>query len=174
MILVVYGKYPKGGGSLHQNVIQVFLDVWKIPPVSRIVTVPRLVHLWFSAWISQNIGIIMSLDAIITKGSPWVTTYLRLVPAQHINFFYTCFHLSALQKCSLLFSTNFQFIFIFKKCTTQFSHWIVSCIVSLQKYCTDFYQICAQFCSSWIIDFFHKCKKLFYCSRELSLFWTNK
>ena len=49
----------------------------------------------------------------------------RLVPAQDVHFFYTRSHLSALQNCALLFSTNFLFIFIFKRCTTKFSHWIV-------------------------------------------------
>ena len=52
-------------------------------------------------------------------------TRIRLVPAQDVPFFYTRSHLSALQNCALLLSTNFQFIFIFKKCTTQFSHWIM-------------------------------------------------
>ena len=37
-----------------------------------------------------------------------------LVPYQDRPFFYTRSHLSALQNCALLFSTNFQFIFIFK------------------------------------------------------------
>ena len=54
---------------------------------------------------------------------------IRLVPPQDGPFFYTRSHLSALQNCALLFSTNFQFIFIFKKCITQFSHWIVSCTI---------------------------------------------
>ena len=39
---------------------------------------------------------------------------IRLVPAQDGPFFYTRSHLSALQNCALLFSTNFQFIFTFK------------------------------------------------------------
>ena len=52
-----------------------------------------------------------------------------LVPAQDVHFFYTRSHLSALQNFALLFSVNFQFIFIFKKCITQFSHWIVSCTI---------------------------------------------
>ena len=51
----------------------------------------------------------------------------RLVPAQDGHFFYTRSRLSALKNCALLFSTNFQFIFIFKESITQFSHWIVSC-----------------------------------------------
>ena len=34
----------------------------------------------------------------------------RLIPAQDIHFFYTRSHLSALQNCALIFSTNFQFI----------------------------------------------------------------
>ena len=33
----------------------------------------------------------------------------RLVPAQDVHFFYTRSRLSALQKCALLFSINFQF-----------------------------------------------------------------
>ena len=37
-----------------------------------------------------------------------------LVPAQDEPFFFTRSHLSALQNCALLFSTNFHFIFIFK------------------------------------------------------------
>ena len=49
-------------------------------------------------------------------------TDLRLVPAQDFHFFYTHSHLSALQNSALIFSTNFQFIFTFKKCTTQFNH----------------------------------------------------
>ena len=52
-----------------------------------------------------------------------------LVPAQDVHFFYTRSHLSALQNCSLIFSTNFQFIFILKKCITQFSYWIVLCTI---------------------------------------------
>ena len=54
-----------------------------------------------------------------------IENLIRLVPAQDVHFFYTHSHLSALQNCAVLFSTNFQIIFIFKKCTTQFSHWIV-------------------------------------------------
>ena len=45
------------------------------------------------------------------------TTYIVvywLFPAQDVHFFYRRSHLSALQKYALLFSTNFQFIFIFK------------------------------------------------------------
>ena len=46
----------------------------------------------------------------------------RLVPAQDVHFFYTRSHFSAFQNCALILSTNFQFIFTFKGCTTQFSH----------------------------------------------------
>ena len=42
----------------------------------------------------------------------------RLVPAQDVHFFYTRSHLSELQNCALMFSTNFHI----KKRTTQFSH----------------------------------------------------
>ena len=53
--------------------------------------------------------------------------YFRLVRDQDVHFFYTRFHLSALQSCANIFSTNFQFTFTFKECTTQFSPWIVLC-----------------------------------------------
>ena len=46
------------------------------------------------------------------KGIP---QYIRLVPAQYGPFFYMRSHLSALQNCALIFSTNFHFIFTFKK-----------------------------------------------------------
>ena len=42
------------------------------------------------------------------------TPLVWLVPAQDVHFFYMRSHLSALRNCALLFSTNFQFIFIFK------------------------------------------------------------
>ena len=51
-----------------------------------------------------------------------LSAYFSLVPAQDVHFFYTRSHLSALQNCEVLFSTNFQIIYIFNKCTTQFSH----------------------------------------------------
>ena len=54
---------------------------------------------------------------------------LWLVPAQDGPFFYTRFHFSAVQNCALIFSIYFLFIFIFKRCITQFSHWIVSCAI---------------------------------------------
>ena len=38
----------------------------------------------------------------------------RLGPAQDVHFFYTRSHLSGLQSCALIFSTNFQFIFTIK------------------------------------------------------------
>ena len=38
----------------------------------------------------------------------------RFGPAQDVHFFYTRSHLSALQICTLIFSTNFHLIFTFK------------------------------------------------------------
>ena len=38
---------------------------------------------------------------------PW-THGIRFVPAQDVHFFYTYSHLSALQNCALIFSTNFS------------------------------------------------------------------
>ena len=46
----------------------------------------------------------------------------RLVPAQDVHYFYMRSHFSALQNCAVLFSNNFQIIFLLKKCITQFSH----------------------------------------------------
>ena len=38
----------------------------------------------------------------------------RLGPSQDVTFLYTGSHLSELQSCALIFSTNFYFIFVFK------------------------------------------------------------
>ena len=38
----------------------------------------------------------------------------RLGPAQDVQFFYTPSHMSAIQNCALIVSTNFQFIFTIK------------------------------------------------------------
>ena len=45
--------------------------------------------------------------SIIEYPNGCVTGCLRLVPAQDVHFFYTRSHLSALQNCALIFSTNF-------------------------------------------------------------------
>ena len=50
-------------------------------------------------------------EQLVAAGAYW------LVPAQDGPFFSTHSHLSALKNCAF-FSTNFQFIFIFKICTT--------------------------------------------------------
>ena len=69
-----------------------------------------------------------------SRWAPWRITIntwkgWRLVPAQDGNVFYMRSHLSALQNCAILLSTNFQFIFIFKTFTTPFIHLILSCAV---------------------------------------------
>ena len=77
--------------------------------------------LWYLLWFRSFHLISLVLDV----HGKFLYHCCRLVSAQDVHFFYTRSHLSALQNCALLFSTNFQFIFIFKKCITQFSHWIV-------------------------------------------------
>ena len=37
----------------------------------------------------------------------YVFIYIRLVPAQDVQYFYTRSHSSALQNCAVLFSTNY-------------------------------------------------------------------
>ena len=87
--------------------------------------------------------------------------------------FYTRSHLSALQNCALLFSTNFKFIFTFKNCTTQFSHWIVLCTKNISILCL-FIKITHGFLAIELLTFFKNARFHFYCSRELSLFWLYK
>ena len=97
----------------------------------------------------------------------------RLVPSQDRHFFSTRYHLSALQNCALIFSTKFQFIFILKKCITQFSHWIVSCTVFVSKILYRYFiKITHSFVAIELLTFCKNAKKLFYCSRELSVFRT--
>ena len=69
--------------------------------------------------------IIMQKDNKVSSGTEAqeiIESEFGLVPAQDVHFFYTRSHLSALQNCAVLFSTNFYIIFILKKCITQFSH----------------------------------------------------
>ena len=56
-----------------------------------------------------------------------------LVPAQHVHFFYTRSNFSALQNCVLILLANFQFIFTFKKCTTQFNNELCSALKYLKN-----------------------------------------
>ena len=48
--------------------------------------------------------------------------YFRLGSAQDVHYFYKRSHFNTLQSCTLNFSTNFQFIFTFKYCTTHSIH----------------------------------------------------
>ena len=97
-----------------------------------------------------------------------------LVPAQDAHYFYTRSHLSAPQNCAVLFSTNFHIIFILKKCITQFSHWIVSCANFFQNILQLYINLTHSFVAIELLTFCKDAKKLFYSSRELSLFWPNK
>ena len=71
--------------------------------------------------VSSSVELVeyMGIDAKIQLfWIPWnlhlLSCLFRLVPAQDVHFFYTRSHLSELQNCALIFSTNFQFIFTFK------------------------------------------------------------
>ena len=104
----------------------------------------------------------------------WVDelTQLWLVPAQDAHLFYTRSHLSALQKCALLSSTNLQFIFIFKNAWHNLV--IELCRAPFFK---NIVQLFIKFTHSFVdIELlnFYKNAKPFYCLRELSLFWLNK
>ena len=54
------------------------------------------------------------------------TIECRHGPAQDIHFFYMSSHLIELDILKSIISTHSPFTFIFKYCTKQFSHWIVS------------------------------------------------
>ena len=89
-------------------------------------------------------------------------------------FFYTRSHLSVLQSCALIFSTNFQFFFTIKYQTTQFSHWIVYCTKYSKNILRFFSKFAYSFVAIELLPFFNKENFRFYFSRELSLFWLNK
>ena len=78
----------------------------------------------------------------------------RLVPDQDIHFFYTRSHFIALQNCVLIFPTNSQFFSHLKNALQNLVIELCIAIKIFQKYFTIIYQIHAQFCSYWIIDFF--------------------
>ena len=97
----------------------------------------------------------------------------KLVPAQYIHLFYKRSHLSTLKICLLIFSTNFQFIFTFKKCTTQFSHWIVSCTKNISSVKRFFSKVTRSFVAIELLTFFKNANFHLYCSRDISVFWLN-
>ena len=63
----------------------------------------------------------------------------RLAPAQEVHFFYTRFHLSVLQNCALIFSTNFHLIFTFKNALQNLVIESCSALKKFQKYYTVIY-----------------------------------
>ena len=108
--------------------------IWLSPSIDTIGRRSCILYLHhFSAWRIKNTSIRKDKIWSVTECRIVYGTRIRLVPAQDEPFYYTRSHLSALQNCALLFLTNFQFIFIFKKCITQFSHWIVSCTIVFSK-----------------------------------------
>ena len=91
-----------------------------------------ILHCVGMLWIiCSNEEILYEMDEInhpdwLNKG-PWYSTsicsrlrgslfeyFIRLCPAQDVPFFYIPSHLSELQSCKSIMSTNFPFILIFK------------------------------------------------------------
>ena len=133
------------------------------------------------------VGIITCLKSVVSPNNrdpvkyqyffhmwqPIIVVCIRLVPAQDGPFFYTRYHLSALQNCALLFSANFQFIFIFKNALHNLFIELWSALF-FKNIAQLFINFTRSFVAIELLTFCKNAKKLFYCSRELSLFWPNK
>ena len=130
----------------------------------------------------------VSCVSILTFFFPWIYPFLLLCLSIFMFSLFIIFDL--FQPKTDLFSTR-ALIWVHFKTVRYFSQPIFSLFSYLkntlhnldiemcsapffQKYCTGIYFLHTQFCSYWIIDFLQKCKKIFYCSRELSLFRLNK
>ena len=99
----------------------------------------------------------------------FIKTCYRLVPAQDVHFFYTRSHLSAFQNCALLFLTNSQFIIIFKKCRTQFSHWIALYIILFFKNIVQlFIKITHSYVAIELLTYCKNAKKNYFIAQERS------
>ena len=70
----------------------------------------------FLRQVAGMTAINMGVDSWQKEGAERVlqTTGTKTLSTQDVHFFYTRSHLSALQSCALIFSTNFQFISTFK------------------------------------------------------------
>ena len=79
------------------------------------------------------ISLCPSYTSIFLIYPPFIS-YLQTCSSPRRPLFYTRSHLSALQNCALIFSTNFQFIFTLKQCTTQFIHLILLCTKNNPKF----------------------------------------
>ena len=99
---------------------------------------------------------------------------IRLVPAQDVHYFYTRSHFNALQNCAVLFSTNFQIIFLFKNALHNLVIELCSALIFLKNNLQLYINFTHSFVAIELLTFCKIPKKLFYCSRELSLFWPNK
>ena len=78
---------------------------------------------WYWKWYYKLPGLVET--ALTNSWCDGLCLRTWYSPRRHL--FCTGSHLIELQSCTLILSTNFYFIFIFKYCTTQVSHWIVSC-----------------------------------------------
>ena len=97
-----------------------------------------------------------------------------LVPAQDGPFFYTRSHLSAL-KTVRYFSQPISSLFSYLK---NALHNLVIELCSAPLFFKNIAQLYINFIHSFVaielLTFCKNAKELFYCSRELSLFWQNK
>ena len=121
-----------------------------IPSIYLIMITPLSIYPWMI--INQRLNFVPHYMKIFEE-------VLGRVPAQDVHFFYMRSRLSALQNCALLFSINFQFIFIFKECITQFSHWIVSCIIVFKNIAKVFIKFTHSFVAIELLTFCKNSKK---------------
>ena len=128
-----------------------------------------------SNWLIQSdwLSILKDIEGVlVTLEEYYLLMSIERGPYQDTPFFYTPYHFSELKSFKSLISTHFLFIFIFKYCMTQFSHWIVSwailnCFYSsrenqLQVFCYGFF---------W---FFNNAHFHIYFSWELIILWLTK
>ena len=99
---------------------------------------------------------------------------IKFVPAQDVHFFYTRSHLNALQKCALIFSTNFFSLFSHLK-NALYNLIIVLC--SALKYSRNIRQLFIKFTYSFVaIELLNICKneKFYFFAQESSRYSVRK
>ena len=110
----------------------------------------------------KPVGIVSIEERHRTCSSPRRTFFLHALSFQYTS------------KLCVTFLNLFLVYFIFKIFITQLSHSIVSCAIFFKNIVQLFINFTHSSVDIGLLTFCKNAKKLFYCSRELSLFWLNK
>ena len=128
---------------------------------------PKILFLFIRLHLSLlNIVIFLTLKFVLGDHP------IRRGPSQDVTFFYTGYHLSEQQSCTLIFSTNF---ILSSYLNSARHHLVIKLCCALNIYFKrSFSKLTHSFVDIELLDLFQNAKFYFYCSRELSVFGLKR